>query len=72
MPNKSFLSLMSLVFVLITPIMSYAEEDSMYVQMARDREYVGGLDESDLKVQSSLVPNENNKNLDNPESEEGF
>ena len=52
--------------------MAKAAEDSEFVQVARDRYYLGGLDEADLKVQLHLVPNEKNKNLNTQESDEGF
>ena len=58
--------------VLILPFMAKAAEDSEFVQVARDRYYLGGLDEADLKVQLHLVPNEKNKNLNTQESDEGF
>ncbi len=48
-----------------------AAEDSDYVQVARDRQYVGGQEESDLKVQVKLLTVELNSES-HAESEEGF
>lgn len=47
-----------------------AEENSDFSDKARDRHYLGGADESDLKVQKSL--NTKNKSEENQESNEGF
>ncbi len=74
MKKNIFCFLASALFALILSfvIPARAAEDSEFVQIARDRYYLGGVDESDLKVQLQLVPNEKNKNLDTQESEEGF
>ena len=60
---------------------AFAAEDSDYVQVARERLYVGGLEESDLKVQQLLLTvdgagsatrNEAGNDANKSESEEGF
>lgn len=60
---------------------AFAAEDSDYVQVARERLYVGGLEESDLKVQQQLLSVDENGNraggaagveARRDESEEGF
>ncbi len=66
-----------LLLVLAFSVAAMAAEDSDYVLLARERQYVGGLEESDLKVQLQLNPVEKNKNINNQEinsqeSEEGF
>ncbi|MFZ3231919.1 MAG: hypothetical protein WA160_17055 [Pseudobdellovibrio sp.] len=50
-----------------------AEENSDYVEKARERRYVGGVDESDLKVQKAVTATKTKvKTEDNQESNEGF
>jgi hypothetical protein len=50
-----------------------AEEDSAALEKARTRQYVGGADESDLKVQTQLMKIQKSKNETTIEdAEEGF
>lgn len=50
-----------------------AAEDSVYAEKARTRQYVGGADESDLKVQPQVQKLQKSKNETNIEDdEEGF
>lgn len=70
--NKFIIHFVQMCFVIASPFVVKAAEDSEFVQVARDRYYLGGLDEVDLKVQLQLVLNEKYKNLDTQESDEGF
>ncbi len=70
--KRFILHFVQMCFVITSPFVVKAAEDSEFVQVARDRYYLGGLDEADLKVQLHLVPNEKYKNLDMQESDEGF
>lgn len=49
-----------------------AEEQSPFNEIARERLYVGGLDESDLRVQQVHTAGIKNKPTDTQESNEGF
>ena len=52
---------------------NWASDDSGFVQKARTRQYVGGPDESDLKVQTQVMKLQKSKNETSLEdSEEGF
>lgn len=51
---------------------SWAAEDSAFVEKARTRQYVGGPDESDLKVQTQIPKLQKSKNETTIEDEEGF
>ena len=70
-----FISILGLTFV-FTAYLSTASaaEDSDYVQIARERKYVGGVEESDLKVQLQLPTVDlSNQGLEkSEESTEGF
>ena len=69
--NNKIKTLVSVTALIISTASSvHAAEDSEFALLARDRQYLGGLDESDLKVQLQLIPNE--KAVDTSESEEGF
>lgn len=57
--------------VLFLSNFAVAEENSDYAEKARERRYVGGADESDLKVQKA-VTNTKSKAEENDESNEGF
>ena len=70
--KKLIIHFFQMCLVLASPFVVKAAEDSEFVQVARDRYYLGGPDETDLKVQLRLVPNEKYKNLDTQESDEGF
>ncbi len=73
---KNDLTLISSVAVFLTMFLASAasaEEGSKYSEIARERQYVGGKDESDLKVQQVTVVNPKNKPVTDPqESNEGF
>lgn len=74
--------ILSLVYFCSTFVTTaFAAEDSDFVQVARERHYVGGLEESDLKVQQKLLTvdevgratgNETGNEVNRDESEEGF
>ncbi len=53
-------------------ILTWAAEDSAFLEKARTRQYLGGADESDLKVQAQLVKLQKSKNETTIEDEEGF
>ena len=50
----------------------WAADDVSYLEIARTRQYPGGFDESDLKVQAQIVKLQKSKNEANIEAEEGF
>jgi hypothetical protein len=50
----------------------WAAEDSTFIEIAGSREYPGGADESDLKVQTQLLKLQKSKNETVIEDEEGF
>ncbi len=49
-----------------------AAEDSAFVEKARTRQYMGGPDESDLKVQTQILKLQKTKNETTGDEEEGF
>lgn len=51
---------------------AFAEEASRYSESARERQYLGGVDESDLKVQQKLTTASKMAPVENIESNEGF
>ena len=55
--------------ILLTPFWAAADEDSEIASRARSRQYVGGADESDLKVQPLLNKDQKNKT---EQADEGF
>ncbi len=60
------------IFVFAT-LNSKANEESAYAEIARLRQYLGGADESDLKVQPTLNQSQDKKKKQNkPEPAEGF
>jgi hypothetical protein len=65
---KSILILTSLFFCHF----GWATDDVSYLEIARTRQYSGGFDESDLKVQTQVVKLQKSKNEANIEVEEGF
>ena len=60
-----------IAFLFSATSMARAEEQSAFTESARERRYVGGPDESDLKVQANLAAAKN-KPAATPESNEGF
>lgn len=60
--------ILSLV-ILLSSFWAAADEDSEVASRARSRQYVGGADESDLKVQPSLNKDQKNKT---EQADEGF
>lgn len=75
--SKIILKIIS-IFVTCFLLFNYAgaEENSDYTEKAKERRYVGGADESDLKVQKSVVKNTNSnakiKSEDPDDANEGF
>lgn len=65
---KSILVLTSLFFCHF----GWTADDVSYLEIARTRQYPGGIDESDLKVQAQVVKLQKSKNEANIEVEEGF
>lgn len=63
-----------LILFLGTVLNLQAAEDSVYAEKARTRQYVGGADESDLKVQAQIPKLQKSKNETSVEAddEEGF
>jgi hypothetical protein len=71
--TKSFLKIISVVAVILGfSLVTIAEENSEFAEKARERRYVGGADESDLKVQRTLTANPKAKSQDPDETNEGF
>lgn len=62
------------VFAALLFVFSWAQasDDSIFTEKARTRQYVGGPDESDLKVQAQVMKLQKSKNETNVEDEEGF
>ena len=62
-----------LVVLFASPVV-WALESSEYVEMARARSYIGGVDEGDLKVQAEIyvAPNKKKKAVIKVEPGEGF
>ena len=67
-----FLALFFLGSIALIPAVAFAEEQSQFTEMARERQYPGGRDESDLKVQQKTSANTKTKPVDRQESDEGF
>ena len=70
--KKNFLVFCLLFFSIIFVRVAFAEEQSQFTEMARERQYPGGADESDLKVQQKTAASSKTKQNDHQESEEGF
>jgi len=73
--NTCYTLFASLMFVgaLLISEKTLAGDESQFAEKARLRQYPGGADESDLKVQAHLVISAKNKNNDMVEdSSEGF
>lgn len=68
----NFFCLFSFFFLATYPLVIVAEEQSQFTEIARERQYAGGHDESDLKVQQKAVSNSKAKPADRQESDEGF
>ena len=60
------------VIIFAFSIFAVASEDSVYAEKARTRQYPGGADESDLKVQAQIPKLQKSKNETSVEDEEGF
>ena len=68
--SKFFLVIFS---ILISANPATADEGSKYSEVARDRQYAGGKDESDLKVQAASAIPAKNKPVSEPvDNNEGF
>ena len=52
--------------------LAHATDDSALTERARTRQYLGGPDESDLKVQAQVLKLQKSKNDTNVDNEEGF
>lgn len=61
------------VMLFVTPAV-WALDSSDYIEMARTRNYIGGADESDLKVQAEIyvAPSKKKKPVVKVEPGEGF
>jgi hypothetical protein len=57
--------------VLLFSSTSYAEDDLSFAELAREKKYIGGVDESDLKIIATL-PSVKSKKIKTEEAEEGF
>ena len=66
------LILVALTSIFLVAEKASAEEQSQYTEVARERRYVGGADESDLKVQANTTAAAKNKAAPAQESNEGF
>ena len=66
------LSLFFFISTLFLMINASAAEDSAFAEKARTRQYIGGPDESDLKVQAQILKLQKSKNETNIEDDEGF
>ena len=51
---------------------AHAADESIYAEKARNRQYAGGPDESDLKVQAQVLKLQKSKNETSIEEDEGF
>lgn len=60
------------ISILFLSALSSAEENSDYAEKARERRYVGGADESDLKVQKAVANSKAKPVEESDESNEGF
>ena len=60
------------VTILFFSTFASAEEASDYAEKARERRYVGGADESDLKVQKAVTNSKSKLPVESDESNEGF
>ncbi len=71
---KSILFLVCAVnFIILSTSLALADEGSKYSEVARERQYVGGKDEADLKVQApSAVPSKAKPATEPVENNEGF
>ncbi len=65
------LALVVAMAVMIFSSKSFAEDDLSYLERAREKKYLGGADESDLKV-IAVAPSLKNKKIKTEEAEEGF
>ena len=57
--------------VMVFSSKSFADEDLTYQEKAREKKYVGGADESELKV-LAVLPTANSKKVKTEEADEGF
>lgn len=62
--------LLFVIFVWGINLNAFAAEDSVHVEKARTRQYVGGADESDLKVQAQVPKLKKSKNETNLEDDD--
>lgn len=60
------------ISILFLSAFASAEEASDYAEKARERRYVGGADESDLKVQKTVTNSKAKPVEESDESNEGF
>ncbi|MBC7741403.1 MAG: hypothetical protein H7061_04345 [Bdellovibrionaceae bacterium] len=70
--SKYFMLAPILLSILSFPALSNAAEDSAFAEKARTRQYPGGADESDLKVQQVVAAVQKTKAEASQESNEGF
>lgn len=68
----SLLVILTLTSLFFSVERANAEEQSPFTEIARERRYTGGPDESDLKVQTAPTTAAKNKPTSAQESNEGF
>ena len=69
---KKIILLFCLMVSSLFSSMSFAIEDSEIAEKARNRQFTGGADEEDLKVQQLPTKDQKNKTDANQEANEGF
>lgn len=60
------------ILFLLTPFLLKAEDDLTFMEKAKERKYIGGADESDLKLQQKTLDDKNSIVKKNNEISEGF
>ncbi len=69
---KSIFTVTAFFAVGFSTMTASAAEDSAFAEKARTRQYAGGADESDLKVQANMATSQKVKPEPNQEATEGF
>ncbi len=54
----------------VIPVRAASEQVKNYLEIARQRQYIGGPDESDLKVQTKLISSKKKKQKKSENSEQ--
>lgn len=63
--------ILAMVIMVFSSNLSAAEDDLSYLEKAREKKYLGGADEGDLKVLVAM-PAFKNKKIKTEEADEGF